>query len=268
MHSFYIELSSNATVFDNNTVANFINRIQLLESLQGHWEAGLVEISYTRSWRNLQDNYVVSMHKMTNNISVSFIEHKTKLKYPPVEGDQVLGIVRSGYYESAEDLAKEIEKQFTKLKNDDIEYLFKIKFDEYTTLTYIIPGKYKDGSLLIPKFNDEINHIFGFDTVVSTYPYTQFYNYIISNKPADINAGLQTLYVYCDLVEPQYIGDIRAKLLRTVEVPNNVGYGNQVVLRYEMPHYVPILSNEFESIEIDIKDDTNTRIPFYSVEQE
>src|SRR6266700_2206517 len=170
MHSFYIELSSNATVFDNNTVANFINRIQLLESLQGHWEAGLVEISYTRSWRNLQDNYVVSMHKMTNNISVSFIEHKTKLKYPPVEGDQVLGIVRSGYYESAEDLAKEIEKQFTKLKNDDIEYLFKIKFDEYTKLTYIIPGKYKDGSLLIPKFNDEINHIVRATQLGDPYP--------------------------------------------------------------------------------------------------
>ena len=50
--------------------------------------------------------------------------------------------------------------------------------------------------------------------------------------------------------------------MRTVGVPNEAKFGDQVVLVFTDPHYVPVLINDFENVEIDIKDDTNARIPF------
>ena len=84
----------------------------------------------------------------------------------------------------------------------------------------------------------------------------------VAERPADITAGIHTLYVYCDIVQPQYIGDTRVKLLRSVEVPSERKFGDTVVLSYSDPHYIPVLVNEFDSIEIHIKDDSTRDIPF------
>ena len=50
--------------------------------------------------------------------------------------------------------------------------------------------------------------------------------------------------------------------MKVVEVPNNVDFGQQVVINYPNIQYVPILTNEFDHIEIDIRDDAGHNIPF------
>ena len=53
-----------------------------------------------------------------------------------------------------------------------------------------------------------------------------------------------------------------SQLLRYVEIPPEVKFGNQIVLSYPDTHYIPVYQNEFGSIEIDIKDEYGYHFPF------
>ena len=74
---------------------------------------------------------------------------------------------------------------------------------------------------------------------------------------------IHELFVYTNIIAPVLIGDTYARLLRQVEIPNNVTFGDQCVIKYQTPYYRPLLySDEIPSIEIDIRDDTNKPIEF------
>jgi hypothetical protein len=58
------------------------------------------------------------------------------------------------------------------------------------------------------------------------------------------------------------VGDTTARLLRIVEISGQKG--EMVHIQYDRPRYVPLQKKEFDSIEIDIRDDSGERIPFDS----
>jgi hypothetical protein len=78
--------------------------------------------------------------------------------------------------------------------------------------------------------------------------------------PPDLRAGFYALYVYCNLAENQFVGSYRVPLLRTVHVAGN--HGEILEKIFQSPHYVPVVGSEFETIEIDIKDDQNQSVKF------
>jgi len=258
---FYIELSSNENTSPNNTVANFRNKIQLLKPLSGNWEVGLSEISYTKNWRNVKNNYLICIEnekliEEDGNI-VAYTNDTSAKNLPQFK----CGILKAGFYVNVPQLTTEIQQQINSNIDQNIRIRPLLSYDFITKLVKIKPGRDSDGNILLPTLSVELQQILGFDSYSSVNP-----NYvdgeIVANRPAEINAGIHTLFVYCDIIEPQYIGDIRARLLKTVAVPNNTQYGDQIVITYNTPHYVPVLINDFEEIEIDIKDDSNQRIPF------
>ena len=54
-----------------------------------------------------------------------------------------------------------------------------------------------------------------------------------------------------------------AKVLRIVVLDNtHYMYGAQRVHFFSQPHYVPVLTREFENIEVDIRNNTGEKIPF------
>ena len=259
MSSFYVELSSNSS-YQYNTVSNFQNKVQLLHPLEGNWEVGMSEISYTKSWKNLIRNCELNIDTMFEDFQ-PFISRQSAFGYIPVKDEERHGIVRSGYYESIERLCEEIlneMKPFEKYFSSLPEFIY----DDVKKLIAIKPGINKENKPTLPRLNRELAQLLGFDFYSIKHPSYNKQNLVLGNRPADITAGINTLYVYCNIVEPQYIGDTRAKLLKTVEIPNDSKYGDQVVIKYENPHYVPVLINDFENIEIDIKDDTNSPIRF------
>ena len=68
----------------------------------------------------------------------------------------------------------------------------------------------------------------------------------------DPNRGFNSLYVYCDAAEAIAVGDIKAPLLRVVDVAGN--FGDFIHRLYTTPQYVPVSRKEFNTVEIDIKD--------------
>ena len=55
---------------------------------------------------------------------------------------------------------------------------------------------------------------------------------------------------------------LEIQLLRSVEIPPHAQFGDKITLNYEKPHYIPILCNDFDEIEINISDDINQLIRF------
>jgi len=76
----------------------------------------------------------------------------------------------------------------------------------------------------------------------------------------DLKAGQYSLFVYCDVVQPQIIGNVVAPIIRVVSISGS--YGDTIDQHYHNPHYVPVLQKEFDTIEINIKDDTGKDVAF------
>ncbi|EFA12621.1 hypothetical protein TcasGA2_TC010248 [Tribolium castaneum] len=85
-----------------------------------------------------------------------------------------------------------------------------------------------------------------------------------STHPANIMLGLPgQLFVYSDIIEPQLIGDVLAKVIRIVVIDNkHYIYGTHHTQLFSHPHYIPLLKREFENIEIDIRNATGKKVPF------
>ena len=69
-----------------------------------------------------------------------------------------------------------------------------------------------------------------------------------------------SLYVYCDAAEAIAVGDIKGPLLRVVDAAGNVG--DLIYRLYTTPQYGPVSRKEFNTVEIDIRDDTGSPVPF------
>ena len=81
-----------------------------------------------------------------------------------------------------------------------------------------------------------------------------------AERVVDMTQGLNSLYVYTDVVQPRVVGDSLVPLLRSVPIKGKPG--DMVASRFTNIHYVPLQHKEFSTVEIDIRDDTGRPISF------
>ena len=86
--------------------------------------------------------------------------------------------------------------------------------------------------------------------------------YVEGFAEVTLYGSIKSLYVYCNIIKPVIVGDREVPLIRRVEIPSEKSFGQTVELIYTRPHYYPLVYHEFESIEIDIKDDTDKTVQF------
>ena len=76
----------------------------------------------------------------------------------------------------------------------------------------------------------------------------------------DPDRGFNSLYVYSDAAESVPVGDIKAPLLRVADAAGNCG--DLIHRLHTTPQYVAVSKKEFNTLEIDIRDDTGRPVPF------
>jgi hypothetical protein len=76
-----------------------------------------------------------------------------------------------------------------------------------------------------------------------------------------VDRAIPTVYVYCDLISRQRVGDAYAPLLRTVDVPETV-HGDYIERKYTNIHYGSLARGVFEEVEIHITDALGQNISF------
>ncbi|GFX24769.1 uncharacterized transposon-derived protein F54H12.3 [Trichonephila clavipes] len=78
-----------------------------------------------------------------------------------------------------------------------------------------------------------------------------------SSFVADPQAASQVFYVYSDIVRPVVVGHVKAPLLRVVRISGDV-----VSAQCDRPHYVPVIRQNFHTIEIEIRLNSGDLLPF------
>ena len=80
-------------------------------------------------------------------------------------------------------------------------------------------------------------------------------------RPRQLN-NINALYVYCDCIDYQFVGDTFAPLFRVVAVTNDLKYGDYVNVIFDAPHYIPVSRNSINTIEVDLRSDIGEPIKF------
>ena len=274
MQDFYVTLPSN-TPEKRNSTSNF--RVRLPEEIQltgGAWEVALVEIQFPCSWNNVTDEY-------EDGVTYNELIHST-LKQNEIEveldsGHQICIQVKPGYYKGIKDLLNAIANELdnSRLLNEpptdnpkegvmlsseparfDLSYDLEFQHDEEYNKVYVHASIVSYGIRYI-KLSQLLRYMLGFE---SAHLPGDTGKKVYAKYPPDMRAGIESLYIYADIVEPQLVGNKRAQVLRIVPISGS--FGDIVDRSFDTPHYVPVLKKTFSTIEISIKTDQDKPFAF------
>ena len=71
---------------------------------------------------------------------------------------------------------------------------------------------------------------------------------------------IASIFVYCNIVQPQIVGNASVPLLRTIAVSGKSG--DLITKTFNNIQYVPVQAKSFENIEILLRTDTDDPVPF------
>lgn len=262
MRGEYIVLPCNVISFPGNTIGDYKTYLSSPKDLKGEWLVGLAKISYTKSWFNVKKDQTIYIFDSIGLIYTS-----------PV-------VFKAGSYETEAQIVEIISECVNATLGivvPSLENVIKkpaILFNKNSRRVNLTAGKLKDERDLYLDIGFELEAMLGLSKESSVYRIqdvgsTDVYikqKEIKGSEDAfsayDLNAGIHSLFVYCNLVEPIGVGDTSAQLLATVGVPSRTKFGHQIEERYESPFYIPLLSNSFQTVDISIRDDNGEIIPF------
>lgn len=269
---FYLTLPSNSSsiYYPGNTVANYKTHLPRTVQLAGTWEVAVVEVHFPCSFLTVDDNTVIYVYRSSEgkpiytghlldpdslaveqqsiskrDLSVQGLKiNKNKSFVPGV----VTAKLPSGNYTRVEDVIDAINSH---------EDLIGIAVFEYDTKKVEI------------RLSESVDQIEMSHRLALQLGFDPEENDLKTNnksvRPANMLLGLPAqMYIYCDIVEPQLIGDTMAPLLQIINIDTaNYVYGANRFVQFSTPHYVPLLKTSFESLEIDLRDNTGDLLPFH-----
>jgi hypothetical protein len=236
MTEFYMTLLSNSSMdfFPDNKTGNFTVQLPKPMILEGQWKMALTECHYQYNFLNVSKN----------NKSTQFVKDK---QYYECE-------IPEGYYAKIEDIIEKLnEVMVPYVPNGFIEIDTSTKYvkltDETTELLQYI------------KFEDRLAIQLGYDPYDTEKP-----KFLKSIQPADASRGIpDEILVYCDIIEPQIIGDEMAKIIRIVDISKkDTYYGQPFQKEFQRLHYLNISKKSFSNISIELRDKTGKFLPFVS----
>ena len=230
--SFYVTLPSNSSIshYPDNTLTKFTTKLHQTLQLEGSYEVALSEIMFPYNWiPSLNLKIEIGRKNADTNVSV---ELDISSKFNKFKNMTYL----------VESINQEINSKGYKSSFNYNEMTNRVRFQVAQKEFVVLPEATKE--------------FFGFDA-----NYFEVSAEATVSRPKQIN-NINTLFVYCDCIDYQYIGDTYAPLLRVVAVPNELQYGDNVNLIFDSPHYVPVSRNTINTIEISLLDDIGELIQF------
>jgi hypothetical protein len=234
MSSFYVTLPSNSSmhIYEDNTIANFRTVLPKSINLQVDYEVALAELHYPQTLCN------VSRGHQTITVTVT-----TKKPYEV----RVVEIPSAVYFN--------VDYLIAIINALSPEGIFKYIFERASDKCIKFKTEFPDTLLeLSPKLALQL----GFAPTLGQTKDGK------SISPPNLMLGLpRVLFVYCNIVSPQFVGDIMARMLRSVRIDiKTYAHGNQGCESFHVPQYLPVEQTEFQEIEIHIKDFLGFNAPF------
>ncbi|CAI4220293.1 unnamed protein product, partial [Auanema sp. JU1783] len=76
----------------------------------------------------------------------------------------------------------------------------------------------------------------------------------IAARPIDFSNNINTMYIYCDAVQYNIIGDAKANILACIPAPPPSDFGRVVMKSFQPVHYIPVARDCIDAIKIEILD--------------
>ena len=232
---FYLHLPSNSSLdkFPQNTLTEYQVSLPQTITLEGEWEVALTEIHFPHSWNNVQGNF----------LNRSFLRNREQ------RGVWEVIMIPPGHYSSIDDVITTINEVVT--KKDRFKDAVKFSYD---SLNWKVSIDLQNNVEIVL---ENIAYILGFQSASQVISRTS-----AGEREADLEHGFHDFYIYCDIAQAQYVGDVLVPLLRIVPVEEVDGQRlNKSFLR---PQYIPVDRKAFETIEVNIRRDTGESVPFES----
>jgi hypothetical protein len=272
--------------YPSNKITEFATLIPNRIELDGEWEVAMTQFSYPVSYYNIEKNtwFKMSVYSLRPSDNI------------PIDVGEPGMYLHEGHYESAKELFEEIRhvwnSYWIRVRRDLADRRITVKPREEKTkvpagtdLTHEEQAsKEREDEQLAPTIDamslkidfNERTHKIIFKLNKKAHHLTFSHNLAeilaiprkrleadllyISETEIDVNRGSHTFFVYCDVVQDSVVGDVKAPLLRSVIARGR--YGENVHEVFSKPMYLPLRTNQFDTIRISIKDESGRPIKF------
>jgi hypothetical protein len=259
-YGFQITLVSNASksmdMYPDNTVAKFRTQLFNEVCLSGDHEIALTEIQCPISFHNItMDEYSVH-NALSERPEDGIIRGDPDSNEIKLNGGRriwnppTVHSLTPGFYAGIQEITNQLSNiDDESFKNNQ----FTVTYDSERRRVKVI-----NQTLNNVTFSEKLRTLLGFDKRTVIVPRKDYAPY-----PVNLFQFVpRQMFVYCDLVEPQLVGDTRSSLLRVVGLDNVEQYGKHFTRIYDNPEYLPLMKNSFDTIEIDIRTFEDKPMPF------
>lgn len=274
MDAFYVTLpsSSSMKLYPGNTLSLYKTELQSpIELPDYEYEAGLCEMHIHAS----------SVHVQESDAIIKLVRKYPRTDTPKRNVDfSVLGkdvfdalfdrphvyftfSIRSGYYNSIKELTAEINKglyECVEMRNTSFYIIdgesgakklaYKIDYPDIENRLENVKFTFSEQLMRILCLPSKVVRGMYFD------PPKPVYNNLNVHIP-------RMAYIYSDVVEMQYVGDTKSRLLRIVRLDPDPSTGDvDFSLILDRIHYIPVSKNVISNIRIDIRSVEGYKYPF------
>jgi hypothetical protein len=272
--------------YPSNKITEYATLLPNRIELDGEWEVAMTQFSYPVSYYNVEKNTWFKMSVYSYRPSDN----------TPIDVGEPRMYIPEGHYESAKELFEAIrhvwnsywirirrelaDRRITPVTRDQKEKVpagtdltheeqaIKERVDEHLSPTI-------DGTSLKMDFNErthkiwfkmnrEAHHLTFSPNLAEILAMPKKRHDIdltyVSETEIDVNRGSHTFFVYCDVVQDSIVGDVKAPLLRSVIARGH--YGENVHEVFSKPMYLPLRTNQFDTVRISIKDESGRPVKF------
>jgi hypothetical protein len=237
MSDFYLTLLSNASMDINpdNKTSNFRVHLPKTITLEGRWRVAVTEIHYQYNFLNIT----------TGNNSFHF----------NIGGAYHQFELFSGYYAKIDEIIDEINLVSSSDRQDGDMLIVD---HETNKINFSREAKQYIKSI---KFENRLAMQLGYEPDEDIFPH-----FLKTPQPADVSRGIpDEMLVYCDIVEPQIVGDELARIIRIMSIPKkDVFFGQPLQHEFQRLQYMDIARKQFDSISIELRDKTGAFLAFES----
>jgi hypothetical protein len=282
-----ITLPSTASLkcYPNNKPSYYRVLLPTPLELDGPWELAIASIQYPFNWPNFEETHVAFIIKLEDEEDQEY--YKTQCKISQVISSQdpkhaaltaltanyitqtmtpytdfKVVIMPTGYYQSPEDIAEYLVGEFNKMfkvTGYELRQPCRLSFTYDPITEKIFFEKQNISIFRLATLNKNFHNNIG--SLSECFQEKLFLSQPnpLQSKKSKIDK-LSSLYIYCDVIKYQIVGDIQAPLLATLPIqgcPND-----QCYWAFQPPYYIPVNQKSISSIEIKICTEYGDLFPF------
>ena len=296
LREFSINLVSNAsmTTFPENTLSQFTTLLPQQLNLSGFWEVALVEIAWPAAIQNItygQFKYRVAAENSQNYGGGNSSENRKRklgerpyglvtMYQPPIRSVQETFVetitnIKPGVYLSVDQILLSIcKKIFVRTVGDTFPLSWKLDAPSEALKVYYEGNKQE--CMFLETISQDLQNVLGMKTLIDCSRNNkstkegnnrQAISKNVGKFPTDLSGGWNTIFLYCDLVQNEILGDSRTALLRAIPLTERSTTGNHQQQNYRTFNNLQwrrIVKSSIESISVSLRNETGQLVPFLS----